>query len=205
MTGLNDKSEKRNLLPYDGVVQYFGPVISENKADEYNAALSKEVAWEHDTIVMFGKRIVTKRKVAWYGDEGFTYAYSGSRKTALPWTPHLRILKALVEEVSGETFNSCLLNYYHNGNEGMSWHSDDEAEMAPGRAIASMSLGAQRRFSFRHKSTKETVSLQLEHGSLLVMAGETQKHWHHQLPKSARIIGSRINLTFRVFRSATTI
>ncbi len=146
---------------------------------------------------MFGKRLVTKRKVAWYGDSPFSYTYSNIAKEALPWTPALLRLKQVAQHTTGESFNSCLLNLYHNGEEGMSWHSDDEPMMKKHAPIASISLGAARKFSFKHKATKETVSIWLEHGSLLLMKEEVQSHWLHSLPKTKKVMQPRINLTFR--------
>ena len=186
-----------NLLPHDGTVNYHGRILSECDAWDYYEALMVTVPWKNDEAVIFGKHIVTARKVAWYGDSDFSYSYSGTTKQALPWTRELQALKDLVEERSGARFNSCLLNLYHSGNEGMGWHSDDEKELAKDSPIASVSLGAERKFVFRHKRTKETVAVMLENGSLLVMKGTTQTHWHHQLPKSAKITTPRINLTFR--------
>ena len=186
-----------NLLPCDGVVNYHGRILGEEQAQNYYERLRSKVPWQHDEVVIFGKHIITARKVAWYGDAGLSYTYSGTTKQALPWTPGLRELKAIAETRSGVVFNSCLLNLYHDGREGMGWHSDDEKSLARNGCIASMSFGAERKFSFRHKQTKETVSVMLESGSLLLMAGETQTHWHHQLPKSAKVTTPRINLTFR--------
>jgi len=186
-----------NLLPRDGTVNYHGKVLPGCDAWDYFEALSLTVPWKSDEVVIFGKRIVTARKVAWFGDPEFAYTYSGSTKQPLPWTRELKALRELVEKPSGETFNSCLLNLYHNGGEGMGWHSDDEREIERDSAIASLSFGAERRFLFRHKETKEKVELTLENGSLLVMKGETQRHWQHQLPKMAKITTPRINLTFR--------
>jgi alkylated DNA repair dioxygenase AlkB len=186
-----------NLLPCDGLVHYHGPIFDRAAAKRYHDILQATVPWQHDEVVIFGKRIVTARKVAWYGDAGFSYTYSGTTKRPLSWTPELRELKALAEARTGSIFNSCLLNLYHDGREGMGWHSDDEKSLERNACIASMSFGAERKFSFRHKRTKETVSLMLEDGSLLVMAGTTQTHWHHQLPKSAKAGAPRINLTFR--------
>ncbi len=191
-----------NRLPYDGVVTYHGPVLAAVEARRYLAALQETIAWRHDEIVMFGKRIVTARQVAWYGDSPFGYVYSGALKTALPWTAELRALKNLVEQRSGATFNSCLLNLYANGGEGMGWHSDDEKTLTPHAAIASLSLGAERNFSFRHKTSGQTQSLILEDGSLLVMAGSTQTHWQHSLPKTKKVSAPRINLTFRTMARA---
>jgi alkylated DNA repair dioxygenase AlkB len=186
-----------NLLPFDGDVENHGPILSQDEAARYFDVLLESIAWRNDETVMFGKRIVTARKVAWYGDHGFSYHYSGTSKQALPWTPELLELKAQVESQTGSAFNSCLLNLYHQGNEGMGWHSDDEKSIDPNTSIASLSLGVARKFSFKHKQTKETVSLILETGSLLVMKPPTQIHWHHSLPKSKKILSPRINLTFR--------
>ena len=147
--------------------------------------------------MIFGKKIITKRKVAWYGDIPFPYTYSNTTKTALPWTKELLELKALVEKESGETYNSCLLNLYHDGSEGMAWHSDAELDLKKNGAIGSLSMGAVRKFAFKHKKTKESISQVLQHGSLLVMKGETQTHWLHRLPPTKVIFTPRINLTFR--------
>ncbi|WP_035615765.1 alpha-ketoglutarate-dependent dioxygenase AlkB [Haloferula sp. BvORR071] len=186
-----------NLLPCDGTVIYYGRIFPEEEASRYFSSLMDGVPWKNDEVVIFGKRIVTARKVAWYGDAGCDYTYSGTTKQALPWNTKLLELKSAAERISGESFNSCLLNLYHDGSESMGWHSDDEKEIARDSAIASLSFGAKRRFAFRHKETKEKVELTLENGSLLVMKGETQRHWQHQLPKAAKITTPRINLTFR--------
>jgi len=190
-----------NLLPRDGSVYYHGPILSAAEASRYEAALMEDVPWQHDEAHIFGRHIITKRKVAWYGDRDFSYTYSGATKDAIAWNEPLRELKALAEERCGATFNSCLLNLYHNGDEGMAWHSDDEKELAANAAIASISLGAERPFRFKHKETDEVVSLMLAHGSLLVMADETQTFWRHQLPKTKKITTPRINLTFRQMNS----
>lgn len=197
-----EKPETHNWLPQDGVVQYYGPIFSTAEANRYFETLLDTIAWKNDEAIMFGKRIVTKRKVAWYGDTDFSYSYSRTTKQALPWTPELLGLKAMVEAKTGETFNSCLLNLYHDGNEGMAWHSDDEKELKRDGAIGSLSFGATRKFAFKHKITKETVSLFLEHGSLLVMKGTTQTHWLHRLPPTKRITSPRVNLTFRLMNAA---
>ncbi len=190
-----------NLLPCDGEAFYLGAVLPEAEADRYLDRLLQTIAWRHDEMVLFGKRIVTARQVAWHGDPGCDYRYSGTTKEALPWTPVLLDLKALAEERTGASFNSCLLNLYHHGREGMAWHSDDEPEIVRESAIASLSFGAQRRFRFKHKKRPaETVAVELEHGSLLVMAGATQTHWLHCLPKTTRVEAPRVNLTFRLIQ-----
>ena len=187
----------KNLLPQDGTVLYFGKVLDSGQADDFYEKLLTGIVWKNDEAVIFGKKIFTKRKVAWYGDEGFEYTYSKSTKTALPWTDDLLELKSIVEQKSGETYNSCLLNLYHSGEEGMAYHSDGEKDLKKNGAIASLTLGAERKFSFKHKTTGQKVELVLEHGSLLVMKDQTQSFWLHRLPPTKKISTPRINLTFR--------
>ena len=191
----------KNWLPKDGVVNYFGPIIPLEQADDFFKILADTIPWEADVVHMFGKRIVTKRKVAWYGDQPDEYTYSNSTKKALPWTPALRELKEMAENLTNETYNSCLLNLYHTGEEGMGWHTDNEKELKRNGAIASYSFGAERKFVFKHKTTKEKVELLLDHGSLLVMKGATQNHWLHRLPPTKKVGSARINLTFRTIIS----
>lgn len=200
MLDLFESSSKPiNRLPKDGEVYYYGPIMSAGEAGSLLGALMETVAWQHDQVLVYGKTIVTKRKTAWYGDEPYHYTYSGRTKVALPWTSTLLRLKGLVEQTSGERFNCCLLNLYHNGSEGMSWHSDNEKTLQRDGAIASLSFGVQRKFSLKHQQSKETVSLFLQSGSLLVMAGCTQRYWKHQVPLMKNVCGPRINLTFRNF------
>lgn len=186
-----------NLLPADGIVNYYGKIFNQSESDSFYNRLMRNIVWKNDEAVIFGKHIVTKRKVAWYGDKPYEYEYSNITKRALPWTNDLLILKDQIEFVSKETFNSCLLNLYHNGSEGMAWHSDDEKDLKRNGAIASVTFGAERKFAFKHKLTKETVAFTLEHGSLLIMKGTTQTHWLHRLPPTTRVATPRINLTFR--------
>ena len=187
----------QNLLPHDGTVNYFGKLFTQQEADHYFDVLMNTVEWKNDEAFIMGKHIITKRKVAWYGDESYSYTYSNKSKTALPWTKELLELKRISEEQTGVTYNSCLLNLYHNGDEGMAYHSDDEKALAKDSAIASLSFGAERRFLFKHKQSKETVTLFLEHGSLLVMKDETQTNWLHRLPPTKKVNQPRVNLTFR--------
>ena len=187
----------KNYLPKDGIVNYYGKVLNQQKADYYLKTLLDTIEWRNDEAIIFGKRIITKRKVAWYGDRPYEYTYSNTTKSALPWTKELLELKLLIEQHTGETFNSCLLNLYHNGEEGMAWHSDAEKDLKKNGAIASLSFGAERKFAFKHKESKETISLVLEHGSILIMKGLTQSHWLHRLPPTKLISRPRVNLTFR--------
>lgn len=189
--------ENKNLLPYDGEVFYYGRILDIPTANEYLQQLSNTIDWKNDEAIIYGKKIITKRKVAWYGDFPFEYTYSKTTKKALPWTSELLSLKEIIENKSTENFNSCLLNLYHSGEEGMSWHSDAETDLKKNGAIASLSLGANRKFNFKHKTTGLKIEIILEHGSLLIMKGSTQTHWLHQLPISKKITNPRINLTFR--------
>ncbi|MEO6358412.1 MAG: alpha-ketoglutarate-dependent dioxygenase AlkB [Ferruginibacter sp.] len=186
-----------NILPYDGIVNYFGKVLKQADTKFYYDSLLNHIEWKNDEAIIFGKHIITKRKVAWYGDSNYAYTYSGTTRQALIWTKELLELKKIIEALTGETFNSCLLNLYHDGNEGMSWHSDDETSLGTNTAIASVSFGAERKFSFKHKKSKQAVTILLETGSLLLMKGTTQTHWLHSLPKTTLIKKPRINLTFR--------
>ncbi|MCG5643370.1 alpha-ketoglutarate-dependent dioxygenase AlkB [Flavobacteriaceae bacterium LSUCC0859] len=193
----SEHNSKDNLLPKDGEVHYHGPIFSSSLANEYYDKLLTEIAWAPDQALIFGKLITTKREVAWYADKAYSYTYSKITKKALLWTPLLLQIKAAVEKVSGETYNACLLNLYHNGSQGMAWHSDGEKDLKKNGAIASVSFGAQRKFAFKHKEDKAVVAVPLEHGSLLVMKGSTQSHWLHRLPPTKKIHSPRINLTFR--------
>ncbi|MDF2450981.1 MAG: alpha-ketoglutarate-dependent dioxygenase AlkB [Bacteroidota bacterium] len=186
-----------NLLPYDGTVFYYGKILSQAEANHFFNELYNTIEWRNDEAVIFGKHIITNRKVAWYGDKPFNYTYSNTTKKALEWTKELLLLKQLAEKKTDATYNSCLLNLYHDGNEGMAWHSDGEKMLQKNGSIASLSFGAERKFSFKHKESKATVSLVLEHGSLLVMKDETQTHWMHRLPPTTQVKHPRINLTFR--------
>jgi len=192
-----DINTQSNLLPYGGTVNYYGFLFPVGEADYYYRVLMDTVAWKNDEAFIMGKHIITKRKVAWYGDKEYSYTYSRASKIALPWTSELLALKNIVEEKTQTTYNSCLLNLYHNGDEGMAYHSDDEKALAEHSPIASVSFGAERNFLFKHKESKQTVSMLLAHGSLLVMKGETQKNWLHRLPPTKKATTPRINLTFR--------
>lgn len=192
-----DIDKAKNWLPYDGTVKYYGKLLCREQADFYFKRLLENIEWQNDEAVIFGKKIITKRKVAWYGEHPYEYTYSNTTKYALPWTKELLELKELIERETGETFNSCLLNLYHTGEEGMAWHSDGEADLKKNGAIGSLSFGAERKFAFKHKQTKGKVELLLEHGSLLVMKDITQTFWLHRLPPSKKISTARVNLTFR--------
>lgn len=192
-----EKDKSTNRLPKDGTVHYYGPIFTRREADDHLTVLLNTIEWRNDEAIIMGKRIITKRKVAWYGSEPFAYTYSKVTKQALPWTAELLLLKQRIEKETGETFNSCLLNLYHDGNEGMAWHSDGEKDLKKNGAIGSLSFGAERKFAFKHKQTGEKVELLLAHGSLLVMKDETQTWWLHRLPPTKLVRSARVNLTFR--------
>jgi len=186
-----------NIINKDGEVTYYGKIYTDELIRQYFDELSNKIIWEHEKVIMFGKEITTKRKVAFYANDGITYTYSQKIKVGKPWTPALLNIKKIVEEYTSQKYNACLLNLYHNGLEGMGWHSDDEKEIIQNSSIASLSLGADRKFSFKHKISKENVSIMLESGSLLEMKGVFQKNWLHALPKTTKALTPRINLTFR--------
>ena len=188
-----------NLLPYDGTVFYFQKIFCQIDSEKIFETLLNSIDWKNDEAFIYGKHIITKRKVAWYGDENYEYKYSKTSKFALPWTSDLIEIKNIVEKCTNNSYNSCLLNLYHTGDEGMTWHSDDEETMKKNGSIASVSFGALRKFSFKHKQSKEVLSLELETGSILEMKDNTQTHWLHALPITKKVLLPRINLTFRSF------
>ncbi|MDO4693701.1 MAG: alpha-ketoglutarate-dependent dioxygenase AlkB [Eikenella sp.] len=194
---------EHNLLPYDGQVCLLNSPFSAAEADHCLHSLLQDIAWQHDQVRLYGKTVTTGRQTAWYGDSGLHYTYSGITRSTRPWTPLLLAIKQRVEAhtaaVCAARFNSCLLNLYADGRQGMTWHSDDEAGLDP--LIASLSFGATRRFAFRHKRTREKRILPLAHGQLLLMYGSTQQHWQHALLKNTGIGQPRINLTFRTIRN----
>lgn len=189
----------QNLLPYDGIVEDYGVILNEHDADGYLNAFLTALAWQHDEVKLFGRHYKTARKMAWYADDAYTYTYSGLPKQAQEWPPVLFQLKQQIEQRVGYLFNSCLANLYEDGSQGMGWHSDNEKTLGKQPVIASLSLGAMRKFRFKHTHTQETVDCMLEHGQLLLMRGQTQQYWKHCIARSTRVIEPRINLTFRYF------
>jgi alkylated DNA repair dioxygenase AlkB len=193
--------EPENLLPKDGIAIYHGVVFNEQEANEICKDLLDTIPWKQDEVVMFGKKVITKRKVAWYADAGINYTYAGVKKSGLQWTEPLLKIKQKVEAITGATYNACLLNLYHEGEEGMGWHRDNEKEIVTESSIASVSLGAARKFAFKHATTNERLDIELANGSLLDMKGAIQQYWYHALPKTMRIKQLRINLTFRLMHT----
>ncbi|RNI30196.1 alpha-ketoglutarate-dependent dioxygenase AlkB [Rufibacter immobilis] len=186
-------------LPMQDAQVYLIPdFISKETQPQVQQALEEQVAWRQEKIRMFGRQVEQPRLTAWYADAGKSYTYSGLTWEPLLWIPQLLALKADLEQVTGVPFNSVLLNLYRHGQDSMGWHADDEPELGQNPVIASLSLGQDRTFSFRHRQQKDLKQqLVLPSGSLLLMAGTTQHFWHHQLPKTAKAVQPRINLTFR--------
>jgi alkylated DNA repair dioxygenase AlkB len=191
-------AQRDELLPYDGHAALVEAAIPPATADHAFGVLQAQTDWRQEIARIMGRTVPIPRLTAWHGEAG--YVYSGIRLEPRPWTPILLELKAIAEGLAGQPFNSVLLNLYRDGRDSVSWHADDEPGLGPEPVIASLSLGAARRFLLRHRHTRARVAVVLGHGSCLVMSGAIQHHWQHQVPKTARPVGPRINLTFRRMR-----
>lgn len=182
----------------DADVTFYPQCFAPDESDALLEALIARIAWKQEYITLFGSRVAIPRLTAWYGDPGRVYTYSGITQQPLPWTDDLLHIRARVEQIAEARFNSVLLNYYRDGRDSVSWHSDDEPELGVNPLIASVSFGAARQFQFRHRhDPQQRAAVELTHGSLLLMGGATQHFWKHRIPKSARETGPRVNLTFR--------
>ena len=188
-----------NLLPLDGEAYLIERALPPHEADSAFADLLENLDWQQEDAFLFGRKIPLPRLTAWYGDSG--YSYSGIRHEPAPLTPLLATLKSSMEAISDKVFNSVLINLYRGGQDSMGWHSDDEAALGLEPEIASLSLGAERRFHFRHRQKSDRIAIDLRHGSCLIMKGRCQACWQHQLPKTKKNVGPRINLTFRTIHN----
>ena len=197
---INNLDKPLTILPKDGEVTYHKDFYSESESKQLFEELLKGLNWQFDELVIFGKKIITTRKVAWVADQDLSYTYSGVKKNPQDWSMPLLGIKQKLESFCGNQFNSCLLNLYHHGEEGMGWHSDDEKELDQNSPIASLSFGERRKFSFRHKNDLNKASVFLDDGSLLLMQPPTQIYWQHALLKTKVAVEPRINLTFRKIR-----
>ncbi|MFM9226531.1 MAG: alpha-ketoglutarate-dependent dioxygenase AlkB family protein [Actinomycetota bacterium] len=195
------ESDPHELLPRDGSALLVPDFLTPDDADALLDRLGSAIPWEATSLVMFGREVAEPRLSAWIADKGVVYGYSGRTRRVHPWTPDLDRVRGLCELRTGAPFNGVLANLYRNGRDHMGWHADDEPSLGPEPIIASVSLGAERRFDLRHRKTGETISCLLPHGSLLVMSGRSQTAWKHRLPRSARVSDPRLNLTFRLVRS----
>jgi alkylated DNA repair dioxygenase AlkB len=184
----------------DGELVYYPQFFTLPEANRYMQLLMTTVNWQQEGMMMYGKQVPFPRLMAWYGSAGSSYAFSGKVYTPERWTDELLEIKDRITPVAGVDFNSVLLNRYRNGKDSMGWHADDEPELGINPVIASVNLGASRRFMLRHVKEGHKFELELQHGSLLIMQGVLQHHWQHQVPKTAKVLRERINLTFRVIR-----
>ena len=187
----------------DAEIEYFPEFFSREKSLNFLPQLLDTIKWKQNTIKMYGKENPVPRLEAWYGDPGKSYAYSGIRMEPSTWTDERNEIKRSIESEVAISFNSVLINYYRDGQDRVAWHSDDEKELGKNPVIGSVSFGAERTFKLRHKQYKENnlkQSIVLKNGSFLLMKGATQHHWMHEIPRTAKPIGPRINLTFRVIK-----
>ena len=189
-----------NILTKDGQAFYYGQIFSAQECADWFEILMNNIAWQQDEVIIFGKKIITARKMQWYAATEVEYEYSKVKRTARIFTEELVRLKNIVEEKTGATFNSCLLNLYHDGDEGMGWHSDGESSLVHNAPITALSFGAERKMLFKNKASKENVSVFLENGSLLLMGKDSQTNWLHSIPKTKKVSKPRISLTFRLMK-----
>lgn len=190
-------SEHPNLAPRDGELYLLHGFYPSVIADDYLQNLLQTLAWQTERIYIYGRWVPVPRLMAWYGDPGADYRYSGVDHQPLPWTKELLALRSDVEAVCRQSFNSVLANLYRDGRDSMGCHADNEKELGPNPLIASLSFGETRLLRFRHNRSRITLDIELSHGDLLIMAGELQHHWRHELPKTRQAKQPRINLTFR--------
>ena len=189
-----------NILTKDGQAFYYGQIFSAQECADWFEILMNNIEWQQDEVIIFGKKIITARKMQWYAATEVEYEYSKVKRTARIFTEELVRLKSIVEEKTGATFNSCLLNLYHDGDEGMGWHSDGESSLVHNAPITALSFGAERKMLFKNKASKENVSVFLENGSLLLMGKDSQTNWLHSIPKTKKVSKPRISLTFRLMK-----
>jgi len=184
----------------NGEYIYIPHFYKRQKADDLFIALESSIEWKQESMNMYGKEVKFPRLTAWYGNDDKPYSFSGIKLAPRPWTQELLAIKKDIEPICTTSFNSVLLNLYRDGNDSISWHTDAEKELGINPIIASVNFGAERAFQLKHKHTQEKIEIVLQHGSLLVMMGELQHYWKHQVPKSKKVTQPRINLTFRVIR-----
>lgn len=190
-------AEQTNLAPFDGKLYHLQSVYSSTEADDHLQTLLARLAWQTEHLVLYGRRIPVPRLMAWYGDPDARYRYSGVDHLPTPWPVELQTLRTDVEATCQHRFNSVLANLYRDGRDSMGCHADNEKELGENPLIASLSFGATRLLRFRHNKNRATLNVELSHGDLLIMAGELQHHWRHELPKTRQTKSARINLTFR--------
>jgi alkylated DNA repair dioxygenase AlkB len=190
----------RKVMLENGAYLFIPHFFSAKESDMYLQSLLKTIDWKQEGMNMYGKYVPFPRLTAWYGNNDKDYSFSGITLNPKPWTEELLAIKTAIEAPAETVFNSVLLNLYRDGSDSISWHQDNEKELGINPIIASVNFGATRTFQMRHKKTREQIDIPLSHGSLLVMFGETQHHWQHQVPKTKQKVGERINLTFRTIK-----
>jgi len=184
----------------NGEYLFYPDFLSKSESDNYFHLLKNEILWKQESMNMYGKQVMFPRLTAWYGDNDKPYTFSGITLRPHSWTKELFEIKNKIEPFANTQFNSVLLNQYRNGNDSISWHTDAEKELGLNPIIGSVNFGATRKFQLRHIKTKEKIEIELTHGSLLIMQGELQHFWQHQVPKTTQEVSERINLTFRVIK-----
>lgn len=198
--GEEPQNEKQEVQIENGEYIYIPNFFDRNKANEFLKAFKETILWKQESMNMYGKQVLFPRLTSWYGESDKPYTFSGITLHPHPWTKELLEIKAAIEPICKVVFNSVLLNLYRDGNDSISWHTDAEKELGKNPLIASVNFGAERKFQIRHNETQETIDINLKHGSLLIMKGELQHFWKHQVPKQKKITDERINLTFRVIK-----
>lgn len=188
-----------NLIK-NGEYLFYPDFFTKSESDKYLLILKNNIRWKQESMNMYGKQIMFPRLTAWYGDNDKPYSFSGITLSPHSWTDELLDIKNKIEPITKTKFNSVLLNQYRNGNDSISWHTDAEKELGQNPIIGSVNFGATRKFQLRHMQTKEKIEIELTHGSLLIMQGESQHYWQHQVPKTTQKVNERINLTFRVIK-----
>lgn len=194
---LDAKKESMYTSILNGEYVYLHAFFTKSESDNYFKVLKNKILWKQESMNMYGKKVLFPRLTAWYGDSDRPYSFSGITLKPNPWNEELIQIKRKVEFIANTKFNSVLLNKYRNGNDSISWHTDAEPELGNNPIIASVNFGETRKFQLRHNETKEKIEIELSHGSILIMQGELQHFWKHQVPKTRKPVGERINLTFR--------
>lgn len=197
---LATKNESGLISIPNGEYIYLPNFFTKSESDKYFQVLKDNILWKQESMNMYGKQVMFPRLTAWYGDNDKPYSFSGITLRPHSWSKELLEIKNKIEPIANTHFNSVLLNQYRNGNDSISWHTDAEKELGLNPIIGSVNFGATRKFQLRHIETKEKIEIELTHGSLLIMQGELQHFWQHQVPKTAKKVNERINLTFRVIK-----
>ncbi len=198
----DDEGFKEGLTKIEnGEIQFYSRFFNKVEADNFLNYLKTKIIWKQESMNMYGRKVDFPRLTSWYGDNDKPYSFSGITLQPHAWTNEILEIKEKIEKLTTVNFNSVLLNMYRNGNDSISWHTDAEKELGENPIIASVNFGATRKFQLRHIKTKEKLEIELSHGSVLLMQGELQHFWQHQVPKTSKPVSERVNLTFRVIKN----